>query len=442
MTALPPGPSGGLFATLRVLRDPYGEAVRCVRKYGDPFTLKLPLQGPIVITGEPAAIRSIFAANPLAFASAAADSMGPIIGSRSILMLEGAEHLRARKLLTPPFHGARMRAYGGLIREIAIRRIAPLRVGSEFAVQDLAQAISLDVILQTIFGVTHSEQLARLDRAVRAWMKAIGPGIAMFGCLRHEFAGVGPWAKFSRARASLAALITEQTSARRSEPHVTREDVLSLLLSARYDDGSAMSDREVFDQLVTLVAAGHETATITLSWACYWLHRNPAALERLNAELDSLDRAAEPEVLVSLPYLEAVLQETLRLYPIVAIATRKLAQPFELAGRTLPPGVHVGAATSLVHYRADLYPEPERFLPERFLGKSFGPNEYFPFGGGMRRCLGAAFAMYELKIVLGTLLRTLRLRAADDKPVRPAMRAAGIGQGRAVKLRVVEHRAS
>src|SRR4051812_11960070 len=165
MTALPKGPSGGLFASLRVLRDPYGEAVRCVRKYGDPFTLKLPLQGPIVITGEPEHIRGIFAANPMAYASAAADSMGPIIGSHSIVMLEGAEHLRARKLLTPPFHGARMRAYGSSIQAIAPRRIAPLPVGSEFTVQDVAQAISLDVILQTIFGMTQPDQLAQLDRA-------------------------------------------------------------------------------------------------------------------------------------------------------------------------------------------------------------------------------------------------------------------------------------
>jgi cytochrome P450 family 110 len=442
MTALPPGPPGGLFATLRLLRDPYGAARRCVRDFGDPFTLRMPLSGPIVITGEPAAIRSIFAADPLSYASAASDTMAPIIGWRSIVSLEGAEHLRARKLLAPPFHGARMRAYGGLMAALTQRHLAPLSAGSRFTLQELAHTISLDVILQTIFGVTEAAQLARLDRAVRNWMGAIGPSIATFGFLRHEFGGIGPWAKFQRARAALLALVDEEIAAREREPDAAREDVLSLLLSARYDDGSAMSRDEVFDQLVTLVAAGHETTLITLTWACYWLHRNPAALARLNAELDALGSGTPaPEALVGLPYLEAVLQETLRLYPIVAVATRKLAQPFELAGHTLPAGVHVGAATSLVHYREELYPEPERFMPERFLERTFGPTEYFPFGGGARRCLGAAFATYELKIVLGTLLRTLRLRAADDRPVRPAMRAAGIGPGRAVKMDVIERRA-
>jgi cytochrome P450 len=440
MNKLPPGPSSGVFGMLGMMRDPYGAIRRYARKFGDPFTISSFMQGPIVVTGDPAAIRSIFAANPDIYGSSAARVMGPILGSGSILLVEGAAHRRARKLLNPPFHGDRMRAYGRLMRDVTRERSAHLVPGVRFTVQDLAQAISLDVILQAIFGVRGTERVARFDRAVRDVMGSLGPFVA-FAFLRRSFGGIGPWARFQRLRRELVALVDEEIAARRSGG-ADREDILSMLLAARYDDGSAMSDAEVFDQLLTLVAAGHETATITIAWAFYWLHRNLDVLERLLAEIDALDGDPEPkaeiDALVRLPYLEAVVQETLRLYPVVAIATRQLKQPFELQGYQLPPGVIVGAATSLVHYREDLYPEPERFWPERFLGKTFGPAEYFPFGGGARRCLGAAFAMYEIKIVLATLLRTVRVRPVDDRPVRPAMRAAGIGPGRDVEMVVTE----
>jgi cytochrome P450 family 110 len=438
MNNLPPGPSSGIFSMLGMMRDPYGAIAHCARKFGDPFTISAFMQGPMVVTGEPAAIRSIFAADPDIYASSGAKVMGPVLGPGSVLILEGAAHRRARKLLNPPFHGDRMRAHAHLMRDVARARSAHLVPGARFAVQDVAEAISLDVILQAIFGVRGTERMARFDRAVRDVMRSLGPFVA-FEFLRRSFGGIGPWAKFQRRRRDLVALVEEEIADRRRSG-ADREDILSMLLAARYDDGSAMSDADVFDQLLTLVATGHETSTITIAWAFYWLHRNLDVLERLLAEIDALDGDTEPSALARLPYLEAVVQETLRLYPIVAIATRQLRQPFELQGHQLPPGVIVGAATSLVHYREDLYPEPERFRPERFLGKTFGPAEYFPFGGGARRCLGAAFAMYEIKIVLATLLRTMRVRPVDDRPVRPAMRAAGIGPGRGVNMVVTERR--
>jgi cytochrome P450 family 110 len=438
MQPLPPGPSSPTLSLVRMMRDAYGLTARLAKQYGDPFTVRLPMQGPIVVTGDPAAIRGIFAADPETFASAG-ESMAPIIGRNSMVVLEGAAHRRARKLLTPPFHGSRMRAYGELMRERTRHRTSALSVGAPFEVQALAGSISLDVILQAIFGVREPAPMARLDQAVRGLMGAITPSIAAFAFLRRSFGGVGPWARFVRARGALMAIVSDELAARR-EDAAERDDILSLMLAARYDDGAAMSDEEIFDQLVTLVAAGHETSTITLAWACDWLHRNPAVLERLVAELDTLGAEPAPDALARLPFLEAVLNETLRLYPIVPVATRKLARSLELKGHMLPAGITVGAATSLVHYREDLYPEPERFDPERFLGRTFGASEYFPFGGGARRCLGAAFAMYEAKIVLGTLLGALRLRPVDDAPVLPAMGAAGVGPGRAVRMVLVERR--
>lgn len=435
---LPPGPSSGTLTMLKTLRDPYGVVVGLAKKYGDPFTVTLPLQGPIVVTGDPAVIKAIFSADPDQYASAA-EGMAPLIGQNSILVLEGAAHRKARKLLAPPFHGSRMKSYGALMQARTVARSAHLREGARVVAQQLGEVVSLDVILRAVFGTPDGERMEKMNDAVRGWMGAMGPGIAGFPFLRHSFGGFGPWANFQRARQALRAQIDEAIEERKNNP-CERDDILSLMLSARYDDGSAMSNEEVFDQLGTLVAAGHETSMISLAWAFYWLHRNPEALARLQAELDSLGPSPAPDALAQLPYLDAVIQETLRLYPVVAINTRKLAKPFSLAGHELPVGLFIGAAASMVHYREDLYPEPERFRPERFLERTFSASEYFPFGGGARRCLGAAFAVYELKIVLGTLLSRFRFRAADDKPVRPAMRAAGIGPGRSVEMVVIERR--
>jgi cytochrome P450 family 110 len=322
MQPLPPGPSSPTLSLVRMMRDAYGLTARLAKQYGDPFTVRLPMQGPIVVTGDPAAIRGIFAADPETFASAG-ESMAPIIGRNSMVVLEGAAHRRARKLLTPPFHGSRMRAYGELMRERTQHRTSALSVGAPFEVQALAGSISLDVILQAIFGVREPAPMARLDQAVRGLMGAITPSIAAFAFLRRSFGGVGPWARFVRARGALMAIVSDELAARR-EDAAERDDILSLMLAARYDDGAAMSDEEIFDQLVTLVAAGHETSTITLAWACYWLHRNPAVLERLVAELDTLGAEPAPDALARLPFLEAVLNETRR------------HQPRALPGRSVP----------------------------------------------------------------------------------------------------------
>ena len=440
MPSLPPGPRAGLVTTIRSLRDPCGALARYAAAYGDPFTLTLPMQGRIVVTASPAAIRAVFAADPETFGASGAKVMGPILGPGSVLVLEGAAHRRARKLMNPPFHGDLMRAHGRLMRDVARERIAGFAPGRELVMQELGAAISLEVILQVIFGVRGSERLARFDRAVRDVMGALGPFVG-FAFLRRSFGGLGPWARFLRARARLEALVAEEIAARRADGAPAHADTLAMLLDARTDDGAAMPDAEVFDQLLTLVAAGHETTMIALAWALYWLHRDPPVLERLVAEVDALGPEPEPDALTRLPFLQAVISETLRLYPVVPLATRLLARPFELQGHALPAGVSVGLATSLVHYQPDIYPDPERFRPERFLGKTYGPAEYFPFGGGTRRCLGAAFATYELAIVIGTMLGTLRLRPRDDRPVPPAMRAAGLGQGRPVQMVVSERRA-
>jgi cytochrome P450 len=238
---------------------------------------------------------------------------------------------------------------------------------------------------------------------------------------------VGPWARFRRAVSRLRALVQEEIDARRAAAAQGREDILSLMMSARFDDGSAMSDDELKDQLHLLLFAGHETTATALAWAFYWLHRQPEDLALLLAEVDALGPRPEPEAVASLPYLDAICQETLRIHPVVADVGRRLVRPLDVMGYTVPAGTLVMVSTLLLHDRPDLYPEPQRFRPARLLERKFSPFELVPFGGGARRCIGAAFALYEMKIVLSTLLRARRFRLASDAPVLSTRRGITMG---------------
>lgn len=434
MATLPPGPRSSLGFMVRYLRDPIGCMLPLAREYGDPVLF--PGSPAVVFTGDPAGIKAIYSADPDTFEPLNQD-LGVFVGARSLILLGGAEHRRARKLMTPPFHGARMRAYGEQIVRLTEQRTAAWRPGQRVSMLDALQHVSLDVILQAIFGVTDPERMASLSRLLLVITNGISPLIALVPSLRREFGGVGPYASFMRRRRrlhqQLDALIAERRAAG------PREDILSLLLSARDEDGQPMPDDEVRDQLVLLVLAGHETTAIAIAWSLYALHRpeNAAVLERLRAELEGADPA--PEVLEKLPYLEATCQETLRRYPIApAPSPRRLLRPFELMGYTLPAGMGVCAAIALAHFREEVYPEPMRFRPERFLERQFSPFEFLPFGGGSRRCLGAAMASYEMKLVLGTLLRRYKLRLDSLRPDTGAVRAANAGPARGVKMIVEE----
>ena len=231
-----------------------------------------------------------------------------------------------------------------------------------------------------------------------------------------------------------------EIAARRAAPDPAREDILSLLLAARDEAGDAMHDDELRDELMTLLFAGHETTAIAIAWACYWLHRHPPVLERLRAEVDALGDDPQPDAIVRLPYLDAVCNEVLRLHPIAPDVPRQLVGPLELAGYTLGPPLCVDAAITLLHRREDLYPDPDSFRPERFLARRFGPFEFTPFGGGHRRCIGAAFATYELKIVLATFLRHAHLELAEPGEVRPARRNIVLGPSTGVRMRLRERR--
>jgi cytochrome P450 len=437
MSSLPPGPRSQLWSLVAYMRDPIECMVPMARKYGDTFAF--PSKPPLVCTGDPACIKTIYTADPDTFAPLGED-MAVFLGRHSLILLKGAEHRRARKLMMPPFHGARMRAYGQQMCRLTEQRTAEWKPGTPVTMLEAAQDISLDVILQVVFGVTEPARMAELSGLLLELLNGFSPLLAILPSLRRELGGIGPYATFLRRQRRLHERLDELIAAARTAG--PREDILSLLIQARSEDGEPMTDEEIRDQLIILVVAGHETTAISIAWACYALHRpeNAASLERLRDELSALGPAPDIDQLDKQPYLDAVCQETLRRYPIApAPSPRKLLRPLELGGYALPAGTGVGAAAGIAHFREDLYPEPMRFRPERFLERKFTPFELIPFGGGARRCLGAAMAGYEMRLVLGTLLGRFRLRLASSRPEGAKVRAANAGPARGVRM-IVEER--
>lgn len=436
MSTLPPGPRSSIWSLVQYLRDPLGCMAVMAREYGATFTF--PGNPPLVCTGDPEVIKAIYSADPDTQEPLSQD-MATFLG-RSVILMKGAEHRRARKLLTPPFQGARMRAYGDLMCRLTKQHTATWEAGAKVTLIDTAQAISLDVILEAVFGVSEPEKRAELGAMILAITNGISPLLALFPALRRELGGVGPYASFKRRQRRLHAKLDELMAARRAAG--PRDDILSLLLQARYDDGEPMDDEEIRDQLILMVFAGHETTATSIAWALYALHRpeNAAALPRLRAELTALGPSPTIESLAAQPYLDAVCQETRRRYPIApAPSPRKLSSPLEIKGYTLPAGTGVGVGIGIVHFDETLYPEPMSFRPERFLERKFTPFENVAYGGGARRCLGAAMASYEMKLVIATLLRGFRLRLRSSKEDKGAVRAANVGPATGVKM-VVEER--
>lgn len=432
---LPKGPRSILLQTLNTyLGDINKMQIASLRKYGDTFTMPS-LGGAYFITANPEGIKTILTADPETFAVPFAElfEIFPGNGDGSLFKMIGDKHRAARKLLAPPFHGARMRAYGTLMRDVALQWARTWQPGKPFVMQNTTQAITLDIIIRAIFGITDPEHVQRFHHKVMAALDAFVPSIVVLRGLRRNFFGFGPWARYTRAMGAIQQMTMAEVEKRRADG-IPREDILSLLLSCRYEDGRPLSDLELFSQLFTFVFAGHETTAITLSWAFYFLHRHPECLQRLREELAPLGSSPDPEAVAKLPYLEAVCNETMRLCPVVPVLTRKLARPLTVLGYELPAGMLFGIGAFMAHMRPEVYPEPESFRPDRFLNRTYSPFEFLPFGGGARRCLGAGFAMYEMKIVLAALLTNYRFRCLETRPVPPVMRAATVGPRGGIRM--------
>ena len=443
MSTLPKGPRSAMVATIGYLRHPFRGIARCQQRYGDTFTVPS-LRGPIVVTADPAGARALFGADPEIFASTMSGELEPIIGPGSVMTMAGGEHRKARKLLAPPFHGDRMRVYGRLMADIAARRARSWKPGQPFAMEAEARAISLDVIIEAVLGIEGEERVATIHQQILALVASVKPWVLALKPLWRVFPGGGPLKVMHTRKAAFDAIIADEIAKRRrpADSGPKRADILSLLLEVRYDDGRGLSDAEIIDELMTLLVAGHETTATAIAWIMYELHRAPEALDQLRQELAAAPRGPhaegsgpDPDALARLPWLDAVCQETLRLRPGIPLISRRLVKPFEWMGYQLPAGVTVAAAMCLIHMRPDIYPEPERFRPARFRERTYTLAEYFPWGGGARRCLGAAFAAYEVKVVLGTLLDAHRYRLIDTD-VQPETRLATVGPKGGVRMAV------
>ena len=419
---IPPGPTEApLLQTIRWLVRPIAFLESNRRRYGDAFSIMfLGFQTPLVIVSDPEVVRALYSERANGLPAGRTVSLQPLVGARSLLVTEGAEHLSRRRVMLPPFHGDRMRAYEAIVREATEREIAGWG-RAPFPAHPRMQAITLEVILRAVFGVTDPERRERLSAALTGLLGSMSsPGLQLAVLAARRLGGPDPLARFDARRRDIDALLAAEIAARREAPG---EDICSLLLAARFEDGAAMDDQEVRDQLMTLLLAGHETTATALAWTLDLLTRHPEAMARLRADEDGR-------------YLKAVIAESLRLRPVVPLAGRKLAAPLRAGGLDLPAGTDVTPAIWLTHTRADLYPEPYAFRPERFLDRAPSTYSWIPFGGGIRRCIGAAFAEMEMRVVLRTLVERLDIRAAGRGAERVARRNVTFSPRRGTRIAV------
>ncbi|MCF4969320.1 cytochrome P450 [Nostoc sp. CMAA1605] len=425
---LPDSPKMPKFMQLiKWINNPLQLMEASTKAHGDCFTLWLTNKQPMVFLSHPQAIEEIFTTHLESLDSrASAQILQPLLGNNSLLLLSGETHQRQRKLLIPPFHGDRMKAYGDIITNITKDVISNWQIGKAFSVRDSMQEIALRVILQAVFGLNEGERYTqlktRLCSILELMSSSLRASLSFIPALRLDLGGWSPWGNFLRQRQEIDNLLYAEIQERRNHPDSSRNDILSLMMSARDENGEPMSDLELRDELMTLLVAGHETTASALTWALYWIHHLPSVRAKLLAELDSFHNADFNEI-TRLPYLTAVCQETLRIYPIGMITIPRIVKsPIEIMGQKFEPGTLLLGCIYLVHRRPDLYPQPAEFRPERFLEKQYSLYEYLPFGGSNRRCLGMAFALFEMKLVLATILSQVDLKLVENYPVKPIRR--------------------
>ena len=384
-------------------------------RFGRMFTLRIAYEGDWVIVSDPELVKQVFTGDPRVFHAGEGNQiLRPILGENSVLVLDEKPHMSQRRLLLPPFHGERMQAYGEKMTEIAAREIESWPTGTPYKLRPRMQAITLEIILETVFGVHGGERMAPLRDALRDFLDLTTNPRLLAPVLLVGPERIRRVPAFRRRVERVDELIGREIADRRAaEDLAERDDILSVLVAARHEDGSPMSDAEIRDELLTLLVAGHETTATALSWAMERLVRHPEKLERLRDEAFAGEDA----------YLTATIQETLRLRPVIVIVIRKLTEPVELGGHELPAGAAVTPSIHLIHRDPEIYPEPDRFLPERFLDNPPGTYTWIPFGGGVRRCLGAAFAQFEMAVVLRELVKRYEARPANPASERPFRRA-------------------
>ena len=423
MPELPPGPrTPSLYQILQWIFQPIPFMRRCAETYGDAFTTRIMGPRPVVLFSDPAVIRQVFTGDAERLQAGQANSrvFRLIVGPNSVLVLDGDRHKRERKLLMPPFHGERMRLYGDMMCEITDRSIDTWPMETPFPIQPCMQEITLDIILRAVFGVYEDAHHSRLRALLMDYQRV------MVG--RNFFLTLIAWRRLTRLQRAIDRLLYDEIKLCREETEAGRTDIMAMLVAARDEDGQPMSDEEIRDELITMLLAGHETTATALAWVIHRLLQNPNVLASARAEVASVigdgGNAPRPDAgqIGELKYLDAVIKETARLNPVVPIVVRLIETDTHIGGYDLPAGSIVAPCIYLTHRRPDLWSDPEGFKPERFIARRTDPYTFFPFGGGVRYCIGAAFATYEMKIVLARLLARVSLRSDPGHRVRMVRR--------------------
>lgn len=458
---LPPGPSIGSFRQgARFGTNPFAYLEECARIHGDCFTLRLPGDPPRVVCSNPEDVRRIFALEPERYVSH--DVSIPLnLGERSLLFLDGDKHLADRRLMVPPLHGEHLDGYGRLMQRIARESMRGWPRGTPFSFHTQMQWVTLGVIMGCVFGIDEGRRLERLRELTTSWLDGtLTPAVFLISVAvtasrvrrfldaeveksrvrndRGSALRFLPWQRLADTKNEIIAVLDEEIARAKAAGAEGRSDVLAMLVRARYEDGTPMEHAALVGELLTLLVGGHETTANALCWALMHLLRNPATLAAARAELDAAfpDGNVDPARVRKLPYLDAAIKESMRLSPIAPAVGRTLTGPLSLTRAEVPGGTIVWPCVYLTHRRADLWPDPERYQPERFLGEAkITPNQFFPFGGGRRRCTGMVFAGMEMQVVLAELLMGAELRLAPETTPTPVMR--GITVSPADGLRVV-----
>ena len=396
--------------------------------------------GPLIIASDPAAMQFILSRDRGLFDSPGEFNslLAPLIGNASVIMLSGDRHKQRRQLIAPAFHGERLDVYGQMICDLTDEVASVLPLEEAFSTRDLTQKVSLQTISRVVFGLADGPRSKEIMQVLTDTVELFGsPTAAMllfFEGLQKDLGPWSPWGRFVRQRQQLDDLMYAEIRDRQANPDETRKDILSMLMAARTEDGEALDELELRDELMALLMAGHETTATAIAWAMYWIHKQPEVKEKLLAELDGADGATPGEI-AALPYLTAVCKETLRRSPVAMFTFPRVARAeVEIMGRTFAPETTFLGCIFLTHQREELYPNHQAFMPERFLERKFSPYEFIPFGNGSRRCVGEALAQYEMKLAVATLVSRYRFRLADSRPELAKRRGVTLAPARGVPM--------
>lgn len=414
------------------------------KNYGEDYTVQFPGNKVITFLSHPKSLETLLTTPRETFDfEKGVEVFGPLVRENSLMRLDVSAHKRHRQLIMPSLHGDRMRLYGELICNLTNRMMEQWKIGTNFNLKDAIHKVTLNVILEAVIGFTKDERSQRLRRASLSLIEIANSqsfGFHMF--LPFLQIDLGPWSlwgRFLRLQKEFEELLYPEITQRLENPDPERTDILTMLLSARDEEGQSMTKEELCDEVITLLLTGYDTTTMTLLWAFYWLHKFPKVRERLMKELDTHSNLSDTRAIASLPYLTATVQETMRINPAILVgAPRVLATPIEIQGHEFAAGAEIWPNIYAAQRRQEVYADPEQFQPERFLGRQYSPYEYLPFGGGHRFCVGHAFSQFQMKLILFTILSRYELAPANSRPIRRVRRGPGIQPSRPLRMKVVE----